>query len=171
MRPEKEFIKREYANRIRAGRGVVVTEYRGLSSETFNRLRSDLARQDADCLVVKNRIIKRILKDIGMESLDPCFQGQTAVVITDRELPPLLRMIIKYEEEVGSPRLKGAFWLGTFFDGSDLKKLAVLPSRDELLSRVLAGIQAPVSGLVGVLNAAVSGLVRTIQAIHDRRSS
>ena len=106
MRPEKEIIRREYADRIRAGRGVVVTEYRGLSSETFNRLRSDLAREAADCLVVKNRIIKRILKDIGMESLEPCFQGQTAVVVTDRELPPLLKMIIKYEEDEESPHLK-----------------------------------------------------------------
>ncbi len=171
MRPEKELIKHEYAARISRTSGVVVTEFQGLSSGAFNRLRNDIRLLDADCVVVKNRIFKRYLADVGLESLTPCLHGQTAIVVTEGELPPLLKVIIKYEEDEGAPRLKGAFWMETFFAGGDLKKLAMLPSREDLLSLVISGIQAPLSRLVGVLNGTVSGLVRTIQAIRDQRSA
>ena len=169
MRPEKQLIAKEYAARTRPASGIVVTDYRGLSSEAFNLLRSEVTALEADCLVVKNRIIKYLLKDEGLELLDPFFQGQTAIVITDNELPKLLKVIIKFEDEQGAPCLKAAIWDGTLFDAADLKQLAELPSREELLSRVFSGMKAPLSGLAGVLNGVLAGLVITIKAIHDQK--
>ncbi len=169
MRPEKQLIAKEYTTRIRESSGVVVTGYSGLSSETFSRFRSEVMALNADCLVVKNRIIKLILPDAGLEPLDPFFQGQNAIIITDHELQPLLKLIISFEKEEGAPHFKAAVWGGAFFDGANLKRLAQLPSREELLSRVFSGMQAPLSGLVGVMNGVISGLVMTIKAIHDQK--
>jgi len=106
MRPEKQLIENEYAGHVRRSGAVIVTEYKGLSSETFNRLRSEMVDLGGDCLVVKNRIFRRLLKDSGLESLGPFFQGQIAVVLTDNELPKLLKMIIRYEKEEGAPRIQ-----------------------------------------------------------------
>ena len=169
MRPEKQLIEKVYSDSVREQSGVVVADYQGLSSKDFVNLRRSVASLDAECLVVKNRLFKHILKEYGLELLDPFFQGQNAVIVTDNELPELIKVIIEYEKNRGAPRLKAAIWDGAFFSANDLKRLSELPSRDELLARVISGMQAPLSGLVGVMNEVITGLARVIKAIGDQK--
>jgi len=170
MRVEKKIIKDEYAARLTGRRALVVVDYTGLSSEGFNRLRRVTAGEGAGCLVVKNLIFRRILPDLGWSELDPFFSGQTSVFYTDGELPGLLKVLLEFGKAEGSPRPKGAYWMGTFFSGFDLERLATLPSREELLAQVTSGVQGPLRGLVGVLSGVLSGLVGTITALKDQRS-
>jgi|AntAceMinimDraft_16_1070373.scaffolds.fasta_scaffold12728_4 large subunit ribosomal protein L10 len=171
MRPEKKLIEEIYSSSVREQSGVVVADYQGLSSEDFGGLRRSIASLDADCLVVKNRLFKHILDEYGLGLLSPFIEGQTAVISTRNELPELIKVIIKYEKNQGSPHLKAAVWDGAFFSADDLKKLSELPSRDELLSRVISGMQAPLSGLVGVMNEVITGLARVIKAIGDQKAA
>jgi large subunit ribosomal protein L10 len=170
MTVEKEIIRNEYARRIAGKEGLVVVDYAGLPSEGFNRLRRVTAREGAGCLVVKNLIFRRLLPELGRQGLESYFSGQTSVFYTDRELPGLLKVLFDFEKEEGSPRPKGAYWMGSYFGGSDLERLAALPSKEELLSRVGSVIQGPLRGLVGVLNGVLSGLVGTITALRDQRA-
>lgn len=171
MRPEKQLIEDVYSARVRDQSGVIVADYQGLSSEDFSGLRRSVAKLDADCLVVKNRLFKHILEEYGLELLSPFIKGQTAVISTGNELPDLIKVIIQYEKDQGSPHLKAAVWNGAFFGAEDLKLLSELPSRDVLLSRVISGMQAPLSGLVGVMNEVITGLARVIKAIGDQKAS
>ncbi len=170
MRVEKEIIKNEYARRFSGKEALVVVDYAGLSSEGFNRLRREAAGKAAGCLVVKNLIVRRLLPELGREGLEEFFSGQTSVFYTDGELPNLLKVIYDFGKEEGSPRPKGAYWMGSYFGGGDLERLAALPSREELLARVASGVQGPLRGLVGVLNGVLSGLVGTLAALKDKRS-
>ncbi len=169
MRIEKEIIRKEYAARIEGREGLVVVDYRGLPTEGFNRLRRQAAGQGAGCLVVKNLIFRRLLGELGREGLEPFFSGQTSVFYTDGELPGLLQTIIDFRKEAGAPRLKGAYWLGSYFSSDELERLAQLPPREELLARVCSGVQGPLRGLVSVLNGVLSGLVGAVSAIRDQR--
>lgn len=171
MRPEKQLIEEVYTAKVRNQLGVVVADYQGLSSEDFVSLRRSVAALDAECLVIKNRLFKHILKEYGLELLTPFFQGQTAVIVTDNELPELIKVIIEYEKDTGAPRLKAAVWDGAFLSVEDLKRLSELPSREVLLSRVISGMQAPLSGLVGVMNEVITGLARIIKAIGDQKAN
>ena len=171
MRPEKQLIEEVYSSRVRDQAGVVIADYQGLSSEDFVGLRRSVASLDAGCLVVKNRLFQHILKDDGMELLSPFIKGQIAVISTDNELPELIKVIIKYEKDKGAPQLKAAVWDGAFFSAADLQVLSELPSREILLARVISGMQAPLSGLVGVMNEMITGLARVIKAIGDQKAN
>ncbi len=170
MRVEKELIRKEYTRRVTGKEAIVVVDYRGLPAQGFNRLRRVTAGEGAGCLVVKNLIFRRALAELGREGLDPFLTGQTSVFYTDGELPGLLKTIYEFKKDRGTPRPTGAYWLGSYFGGDDLERLAALPSKDELLSRVCSGVQGPLRGLVGTLNSVLTGLVGTISAIRDRKA-
>ena len=171
MRPEKQLIEKIYSESVRDQSGVVVADYQGLSSEDFVNLRRSVSSIDAECLVVKNRLFKHILQEYGLELLSPYIQGQTAVFATDNEISELIKVIIEHEKNKGAPRLKAAVWDGAFFNEKDLIRLSELPSREILLARVISGIQAPLSGLVGVMNEVITGLARVIKAIGDQKAN
>lgn len=170
MRPEKELIEKEYRVRLDSASSLVVTEYRGLSAGNFNELRSEFSVQEADYLVVKNRIFKRVLKGGEFEKLAPYCMGQTAVLMADRELPDLLKILIRFKNEEGGPQLKAAVWDESFFDENQLKELSELPSRHELLGRTVGGIGAPLSGLASVLKGLLTGLAVVVKGIGDKKS-
>ncbi len=170
MRVEKEIIKNEYSRRISGKEAMVVVDYGGLPAEGFNQLRRETDRQGAGCLVVKNLIFKRVLEENGLEGLNPYFSGLTSVFYTDGELPGLLQAIYEFGKTQGSPIPKAAYWMGSYFSGGDLERLAQLPSKEELLSRVCSGVQGPLRGLVGTLNSVLTGLLGAINAIRDQRA-
>jgi large subunit ribosomal protein L10 len=170
MRVEKEIIRNEYTRRIAGKEALVVVDYAGLPSEGFNRLRRVTAGEGAGCLVVKNLIFRRLLPELGREGLKDFFSGQTSVFYTDGELPGLLKVLFDFGKAQGSPRPKGAYWMGSYFSGADLERLAALPSKEELLSRVCSGVQGPLRGLVGTLSGVLSSLVGTITALKDQRA-
>lgn len=171
MRPEKVLIEKIYAATVQNRTGVAVANYQGLSSEDFGRLRRSLISREAECLVVKNRLFQHVLKEYNLEVLSPFFLGQNVVIVTDNELPGLIKLIIEHEKEKGAPKLKGAVWDGAFFNDRELILLSELPPREELLSRVISAMQAPLSGLVGVMSELITGLARTIKAIGDQKAN
>lgn len=150
-------------------RCLVMTDYRGLSARALDQLRGKLAGLPADYLVVKNRLFKRLLEDAGLTALAPSLKGQTAVALGGDNLPGLLKALMNFMEEEGAPQVKSAVWNGDYFDQATLKKLADLPSREALLTQVLAGIQAPVTGLVGLFNQLLASLVRTLKEISGQK--
>lgn len=170
MRVEKDIIRNEYVRRIGGKESIVVVDYAGLASEGFNRLRRETARRGAGCLVVKNLLFRRALSEVGFEGLDSFFSGQNSVFYTDEALPGLLKAIYDFQKDQGAPRPKGAYWLGSYFSGADLERLATLPSKEELLSRVCSGVQGPLRALVGTLNGVLSGLVGAVSAIRDKKA-
>lgn len=170
MRVEKDIIRKSYARRIAGKEALVVVDYTGLPSEAFNRLRREAAREGVGCLVVKNLIFRRLLSELGWEELAAFFSGQTSIFYSDGALPPLLKAIYDFQKDQGAPRPKGAYWLGSFFAGDDLNRLAALPAREELLAQVCRAIQGPLRGLVGTLNGVLSSLVGTVVAIRDKKS-
>jgi large subunit ribosomal protein L10 len=170
MRVEKEIIKNEYARRIGGKTAMVVVDYGGLPAEGFNLLRREADRQGAGCLVVKNLVFRRVLAETGLSGLEPFLSGQSSVFYTDAELPGLLKSIYEFRKAQGSPSPRGAYWLGSYFSGGDLERLADLPSKEELLARVCSGVQGPLRGLVGTLNSVLTGLVGAITAIRDKRN-
>jgi len=170
MRPEKEYIEQEYSRLLETAAALVLTDYQGLSAEAFNSLREEVTDLDARCVVVKNRIFKRVIGEGNRAELSSHCEGQTAVLMTSGELPALLKVVTKFMEEEGSPRFKAGMWGEDVFNEEELKQLAELPSRDELLAKVFGAIQAPLSGMVGVCNGLLSGLVGALNQIKEKKA-
>lgn len=169
MRPEKTYIDQEYQRRLSRAEAVVLADYRGLSAESMDRLRSRLRKLTADFLVIKNRLVRRSLQSSKFEKVSPYIKDQTALVMGGENFPEVLKCLLKFKEEAGGPQLRGGVWAEELYEPNGLLRLAELPSRPELLSRMVGGVQAPLSGLVGTLSQVLRGLLNVLKEVGEKK--
>jgi large subunit ribosomal protein L10 len=165
---EKQAIAREYRDRLSGVDSVVMTEIKGFSSQSFTRLRVRLAAGEADYWVVSNRLFRRVLEGTPFAPLSAGVAGGSAVAVGRRGLPDLARQLIEFEKEEGKAFLRTGMWEGTVFEASGLKRLARLPSRQELLAQVATGIQGPISSFVSVLGRLLPAFLSVLQQASQK---
>jgi large subunit ribosomal protein L10 len=143
---------------------VVLTDYRGLKVTDIGSLRRRLRDQGITYRVAKNTMLELAADKAGKPALKGGLTGPTAVAFGNDELSALARTLSDFERTSRIMKVKAGLLGDRLLPASDVLLLATMPSRAELLSQVVAGIQAPVAGLVGVLGGVMAGLVGTLEA-------
>jgi large subunit ribosomal protein L10 len=161
--------------RLAGATAIVLIDYKGINIEEVNELRNRMRRANVDYFVSNNTFIRIALNDMGIKELDPYLEGPTAVAVTKGDEVSAACELTKFVKEVTNdkpfPQFKHGYIGGSVFDAQQLKQLASLPSREELLSKVLAGFNAPISGFVGVLQGIIRSFAYTVQAIADKKQN
>lgn len=170
MRPEKQLFEEEYRKRLARASFLVLTDYSGLDAEAMNRLRRELEKADSGCLVVKNRLLRRVLEDLYPSAAVEPLKTQTAMTWTDEDPAVLSRTLSRFQDEGGALRVLAAIWDGRRIGEPDVKRLASLPDRPQLLSQAIAGFQAPISGLARGLGQVLAGLLYALKAIEKQKN-
>lgn len=143
---------------------AVVTDYRGLTVSDMATLRRRLREQNVELRVAKNTLLRFAAEKSGQPALKEILVGTTAVAFTEGDIAAVAKVLGDYERTSRVFKVKGGILGGRLIQASEVASLATLPSREVLLSRVLAGFQAPVAGLVGVLGGLIGGLTGTLEA-------
>jgi large subunit ribosomal protein L10 len=143
---------------------VVLTDYRGLKVTDIRTLRGRLREQGITYRVAKNTLLELAADKAGKPALKSALIGPTAVAFGNDELAALARTLGEFERTSRIMKVKAGLLGDRLLSAADVLSLATMPSRPELLSLVVAGIQAPVAGLVGVLGGLMGGLVGTLEA-------
>jgi large subunit ribosomal protein L10 len=142
----------------------IMTDYRGLKTPELNELRRKLKEANVDYRVVKNSLAQIAAKNAGFDYLEGNFQGPMAVAFGYGDVVKATKTLTDYiRTSKTTLKIKGGFLEDRILTVKDLEALAKLPSREILLSRVIGGIQAPISGLVNVLAAPMRGLAQVLQ--------
>ena len=149
-------------------KGYVFTDYRGLNVKQINELRNELRSHGAEFHVVKNRFVKRVLHDLGYEGLDDFLINPTALAYFNTDITDVVKVIYKYADET-SLAVKGGYVGENIYSSGDLEVISKLPSRELLITQTISLINSPISGLVWTLNGLLSGFVRTIKAIEQKK--
>jgi large subunit ribosomal protein L10 len=145
-------------------------DYRGLTVEQISELRGKLRDLGAEIKVVKNAFAKIAFKEMGNEGLADYFVGPTAVTISTKEAGPVAKALLEFEKD--SPiAVKGGLVGGNVFDPQEVEAYSKLPTRDELISMLMSTMQAPVRNVMLVLNGVTTKLVRTLQAVADKKAA
>jgi len=164
----------ELKDRLKNARAIVLVDYKGINVEQDNLLRTNLRNEDVDYFVAKNTLIHIALKDLGIDKLDAYLAGPTAIAVSKKDEVAPARVIKKFvETELDKKEFfsfKAGYVGGELFNEAQLKQLANLPSREELLGRVLAGFNAPVSGFVGVLSGVIRKFVYAVDEIAKSKA-
>ncbi len=146
-KPIVEEIK-GYAN---DAKGAVLVDYRGLTVEQDVRLRRQLREAGVVYKVYKNTMLHLAFEGTEYDQLDKHLEGPTAVAFgIDDETAPA-RILSKFAKEAEALEFKGAVVGGTYYDVDGIKELAKIPSRDELISKLLGSLQSPITNLARVL--------------------
>ncbi len=147
---------------------IIFTDYRGLTVAKITELRDKLRAQDAVYKVVKNRFTKIALQQLNRPDVGANLVGPTALALVSNEAGPVAKELVQFAKE-GTLVIKGGIIDGNVFDVDQIVAFSKLPTRLELISKLMATMNAPLQNVVYVLNAVPQKLVRTLQAVADKK--
>ena len=165
---KKEFVEK-LAKNMSEAKAIYLADYKGIKVNDDVRLRRDLREAGVSYRVIKNSLLKRAFEKNELNIPEEYFTASTAVAFaTDDPVSPA-KIISKYLKEVGEPKFKMAYLDGNIFSAEEVEQLAKLPSREELLSKLVWVLQSPISGFASTLNEILAKFVRVTDAIRQEK--
>lgn len=157
MKRVGQVYREKLASTAKAGaqssKNIFLVHYSRLTSLQISDLRKNLRQAGAGVYATKNTIARRVLKDLNQQQLADAVKDQSAFVWTDGDGAAVSKILKKFATDHDVFALGGGVVEGRYVTGTDIKKLAELPSREVILAKLLSVIQAPASRLAGALNA------------------
>ncbi len=144
-------IVAEISENIKDAESIVVVDYRGLTVEQDTRLRKALREEGVTYKVYKNTFINFAIKGTEFESLAPYLEGPTAIAISKSDATAPARVIAKFAKEASKLEIKGGVVEGTVYDAKGIAGIATIPSRDQLISKLLGSLQSPITNFARVI--------------------
>ena len=166
-RDQKVELVEKYKELIEESRGTIFVDYRGLQVSQMETLRRSLRESGSAIHVVKNRLMKIVLEDVGMEAPDEWLDGPTAIAFCYEEVPPIAKTVSDFAKEAPLT-IKGGLLSGEALSVDQVKSLADLPSREVLLAQVLGTINAPATQVAGVVSSGIRQVLNVLQAYVDK---
>lgn len=145
----KQPIVEEISESIKDAQGVVLVDHRGLTVEEDTRLRKQLREAG---VVYKNTMMKRAFDGTQFEDLNKHLEGPSAIAISKEDATAPARILSKFAKEAPALELKAGVVEGNYYDVDGIKSLASIPSREELLSKLLGSIQSPIANFARVVD-------------------
>ncbi len=168
-RPEKIAAVESVADIFKDARSVVLNDFTGLDVQKISKLRALCRENNIEFKVVKNTLARRGVRETGAAALEEYFEGPTALAVSRDSENQGAKILAEFAKEYEAPKFKAGFVDGNVIDANAVLTLSKLPSREELLSMVLAGLQSPASGLVSVMQGPLRSLVGVLNQIKDQK--
>jgi len=167
----KEKFVVELTEELKKSPHVLVTDYQGLKAEEFNELRAKLNTVGAKYKVVKNRLAKLALRNIGWSGLEDKLKGPSAMAYHGKEATSLAKILDEFSKTHQNLKFKGGHVFGQTADAQMLKTIARLPSREVLLSTLLARLNSPLQSLMMTLKEPARSLHSALSALAKKKES
>ena len=148
----KQPVVAEIAELFNGAKGAVVVDYRGLTVEQDTQLRKQLREAGVVYKVYKNTMMKRAFAGTAFESLTKDLDGTNAIAISKDDATAPARIIAKFAKTAPKLEMVSGVVEGNYYDKAGMEALANVPSREELLGKLLGSIQSPIANLARVLN-------------------
>ena len=148
----KQPVVEEIKENIKDAKSIVLVDYRGLTVEQDTRLRKQLREAGITYKVYKNTMMNFAFKGTDFEALAPYLEGPSAVAISTEDATAPARVLCKFAKEADKLEIKGGVVEGIAYDAKGIGEIAKIPSREELLSKLLGSIQSPITNFARVMN-------------------
>lgn len=148
----KQPIVEEISANIKDAASVVVVDYRGLTVAEDTQLRKELREAGVTYKVYKNTLMNFAFKGTDCENLAPYLEGPSAIAISTTDATAPARVLAKFAKTANQLEIKGGMVEGTIYDAAGIGNIAKVPSREELLSRLLGSMKSPITNFARVMN-------------------
>ncbi len=152
IKAQKAAIVAEISEQIKDADSIVVVDYRGLTVAQDTQLRKSLREAGVVYKVYKNTFITSAIKGTDFEGIAPLLEGPTAIAIGKEDATAPARVIAKFAKDAKALEIKGGVVEGNIYDVKGIEKIATIPSRDELISKLLGSLQSPITNFARVMN-------------------
>jgi large subunit ribosomal protein L10 len=151
-------------------KAVYFTEYHGLKVGEITKLRSLFFSSNVEYLVAKNTILKLAAEKNKIKGLEGLLKGSTAIAISYDEPVSPAKVIKDFNKDSDLPYVKGILFDGDILPGGDLKRLAEMPSKEEMLSQLISMLQSPVQKFVSTINSPMQNMLGVISNLKEKKS-
>jgi large subunit ribosomal protein L10 len=167
----KEAAIAELREKLAGAKHLILTDYTGLTVGEITHLRGELRKDGSGYSVVKNTLFRIAAGDELASMLQTFLAGPTGVVFATGDPVAPAKALKTFADAVKRLSVKAAYIDGKLVDAKQVAVLASLPSRHELLTKLVGSLANPMRGLVTVLSGNQSGLVRVLNAVREQRAA
>jgi len=170
-REQKEKTLGELEEKFAKIKAAVFVSFKGLKVKDATALRNILRKEKIDYEVAKKTLLKLALQKTGLEGVDPKkLEGNIAVAFGyDDEVTPA-KILNNFKSKNEALKILGGILENKYIDSAKVVELANIPSRPELLAKLVGSIDSPVSGFVNVLAGNLRGLVQVLKAVSEKKT-
>lgn len=162
----------ELADAFGKSKSVVFANFRGLPVKEAETLRKQARAEQIDVMVAKKTLLEKVTSEAGLTDVAPrSFEGEVVTLFSYEDEVAPARLLHTFSRTHDMVKMLGGILERHFVVVSKVKELALLPSKQELLAKVVGSMNAPVSGFVNVLAGNLRGLVRVLDGIKVSKSN
>lgn len=172
----KQAVVAQLKEQLESAKGVVLTSYKGLTVAQDTELRRELREAGVSYHVVKNTMLRIAAKEAGIEGVEEHLEGTTAFAFSTEDAVAPAKVICGFIkknklEDAEVLTVKVGMVEGKVIGVDEVKALAALPSREELIAKLLGSMNAPISNTVNVLQGVIRNAVYVLDAIRSQKES
>ena len=167
----KKVLVEEITEKIKGAKSVVLVDYNKLTVAEVSELRNKCKQAGCEYKVYKNTLVRKALNELGFNQFDADLNGPTAITFGADETAAAKVMVAAAKDYEGKITLKSAFVDNAYVDKNGIKSLATMPSKEELIAKMLGSMQAPIANFAGVLSNLLSGIVRVLDGVAKSKEA
>ena len=161
----------EIKNRFTGSGAVIMADYRGLTVKEMQLLRNNLRAVGCELKVYKNSLTEIAMRELALPNMDAYLAGPTAIVFTGEDPVAPAKALTAFAKLHKALEVKGGLVENQVVDAEGVKAIAALPSREELIARLLGTMLNPIIGFARVLNGPVEAFARTVSAVAEQKDA
>jgi len=170
--PSKKNIEQyeKLSDEFSKAKAVYFTEYNGLKVSEITRLRNMFFKSDVEYLVAKNTLLRKVADERKIDGLGDVLKGSTAIAISYNEPVSPAKVIKDFVKENDLPNVKGILFNGVILPGEDFKRLADMPSKDEMLAQLALMLKSPVQKFVSTISSPMQKALGVLNNLKEKKS-
>lgn len=167
---QKRELVKDLVEKLKNSKATVFSDFKGLAVKDMTALRRELKEKKIDMKVLKKTLLSIALKDAGIEMDARKMEGQIAIAVARDDEVEAAKIIAKVAKANENLKIVGGLLGKEILSQEEVMALSKLPSKEELLGKMVATLQAPISGFVNVLAGNLRGLVQVLKAIGENKA-
>lgn len=168
---QKIELVKELTEKIKNAKSTVFVDYKGLQVKESTQLKKDLREVGAEYIVVRKTLLDIALKNAGIEDTNvKGMEGQVAITLSNNDEISAAKTIDTFAKTNQNVKMLGGTLGNQVMNAAEVKALAKIPSKEQLLGQLVGTLNAPISGFVNVLAGNLRGLVQVLKAIEEQKA-
>lgn len=168
---QKQELVERLSKQLSEAEIAIVVDYKGLTVLQITELRAKLRGAGVQMEVVKNTLMRRASQGTGAEVLTDLYKGPNAIVTSQDDPVAPAKILADFAKDNEKLELKGAALSGSLLDAEGIKQLAKMPSKEELLAKLVYTLNAVPTNLVNVLSGVPRSFVNVLNAVKDQKDA
>ena len=166
-RTDKEQLVSELKEQIGSAKALYYTDFTGLNVKRMTDLRRKLRKAGVQYVVIKNTLALRAVNESGL--VGERLRGPTGLVMANDPVEAARILTDFAKANDAKPAVKGGMFAGAAIDAAQVKRLAAMPTREQMLAELAAGLQSPLSAMLGAMNALMTNFAGALEALKTQR--